>query len=471
MKKRLSIVLSAIVIAAALIGVLRWDSQRRDAIVIEAHIPPTPSIKHLNPEFAQRVADLDKRAVEGPNRIDSLASLSQLYHANGYINHAWQNYRILIEIDEKNPLWPHRLATIVSGLGQLSDSVALYQKVMKLDQKYIPTRIHLGDTFLKLNQYDEAKKVFQSILDTEPDNPYALFGQARVALAQDETARAKHLLESARRANGRIGGDLLVDIYETLGETSKARAVLHDVTWSSHIDIPDPWVDEIVSDCFDSFEVAMAAGKAGRAGETAKAILLMKKSITLDPLDHYAYDHLAQLYLDQGKPGPAKAAYENCTKVLPTYDEGWAGLISIEKKAGNHLGASKLIDQALVNCPTSLVINNLKGEWLLNNNRPLEAIPYFQTAIRNNPQFATGHNYLASVYIKIGQNEKALEELQKALKAEPSNPLALKLITIFYILSGHQVQAESYLKKAISSPRISEEVIRNLQTTFNNRFK
>ena len=471
MKKALTITLSIVVIASVLAGTLRWNAQRRDAIVIETHLLPAPSAKLLNPELAQRIGELNKRAIEGPERIESLAMLSRVYHANGYLNHAWQTYRILIEIDEKNPKWLHRLATIVSGFGQLSDAVTLYRKAIELDQEYIPTRIHLGDTLLKLNRYDEAKTVYQSILDSESTNPYALFGQARVSLAQNDTTRAKRFLEIARHSNNRIGGDLLADIYERLGETSKARALLHEVTWSSHVSISDPRIDDIVSDCYDSFEVAMAAGKAGRAGDLVKAVRLMNKSITLDPLDHYSHDHLAKLYLLQGNIDQAKESYANCTNVLPTYDQGWAGLISIEIKAGDHVKASELIEQALVHCPNSLVINNYKGDALTNENRPQEAIPFFETTIRNFPQNAVGYNYLARTYIRIGQNGKALEQLQKALNAEPSNPLTLELITIFFILNRDHVKAENYLQRAVLSPRISEDIIRNLQTMFNEEFE
>ncbi len=471
MKKSHYLILSSLIIAVVLTGMFRWNSQKRTAELIETHLLPSPSLNILNPELAQRIVELNKRATSGPQRIEALATLSRLYHVNGYINHAWQNYRILIEIDKKNPLWPHRLGTIVAGLGQLDDAVVLFHQAIDLDSDYLPTRIYLGDALLKLNRYTEAKAVFQSVLDIDSVNPFALFGLARVSLAEKDLNRAKYLLETARRSNNRIGGDLLGDIYETLGEISKARALLHEITWSSHVSTPDPWVDEMVSDCYDSFEVAMAAGKAGRAGNLPEAIQLMKKALSLDPLDHYAHDHLAKLYLSQGNPKQAKLSYENCTKALPTYDQGWAGLISIELESGNSTKASELIDQALFYCPNSPVINNYKGEFLLNANRIREAIPYFETAIRNKPQHATGYTYLASAYLKIGQNEKALEQLMKALQADPSNPLALKLTTIFYVLAGDSAKASRYLQKAINSPRISEEVIRQLQAMHNNKFK
>ncbi len=471
MKKTLIILLGVIVIAGVLIGTLRWNAQQRIALLIETHQIPPPSTKGLHPELAQRILEQNKRAMEGPERLETRETLSRLYHANGYLNHAWQTYRILIEIDEDNPLWAHRLATIISGYGQLSDSLALYRKAIDLDPKYTPSRIHLGDTLLKLNRYEEATDVFQSILDDEPTNSYALFGQARISIAQDDIDRAKGHLESARRANKLIGGDLLADIYETLGETSKARALLHETIWSSHVDIADPWVDDIVSDCYDSFEVSMAAGIAGRAGNTTKAIRLLQRSITLDPLDHNAHNHLAKLYLRQGDLSLAKKSFENCTKVAPSFAEGWSGLISIELQSGINAKAINLIDQGLAICPDSYVITNYKGDSLIALNRTKEAIPYFEKTIQVVPENAVGYNYLARAYIKLGENSKAFEQLSKALKAEPSNPTAIKLMTLFYISAGDRAQAQNLINKAIASPRISEEVINTMQETFKERFE
>ena len=471
MKKALVLAVGVILIAGILTGGLHWNTQRRLAATIQAHLLPPPSSKGLHPELGNRISELNKRTIEGPNRVDSLAELSSLYHANGYINRAWQNYRILIELDEKNPLWPYRLATIVSNFGQLSDSIALYGKAIELDPEYTPSRIHLGDTLLKLNRYDQAKSAYQSAYDRDSSNPFALFGLARVALAQNDIKTAQRLLESARRSNKRIGGDLLADIYETMGETSKARALLNDVTWSSHIDTPDPWIDDLVSDCFDSFEVAMAGGRAGRAGNTAKAIELLRKAISLDPLDQNAHNHLAETYVAQGDLNRARLAYEACIKVSPTFDRGWAGLISVELKSGNQARAAELIEQAIAKCPESYVINNYKGEALIDGNRSREAIPYFQTTIRVAPEKAVGYNYLARAYLNIRENRKALEQLQKALKAEPSNPLTIRLTTIFYILAGDPIQAKAFLQKAVLSPRISEEEIAQLQAMFDEKFK
>ena len=71
----------------------------------------------------------------------------------------------------------------------------------------------------------------------------------------------------------------------------------------------------------------------------------------------------------------------------------------------------------------------------------------------------------------MGENWKALEQLQKALKAEPSNPLSLELITIFYVLAGDPAKASRYLQRAIDSPRVSEKAISQMQAMYTNKFR
>ena len=71
----------------------------------------------------------------------------------------------------------------------------------------------------------------------------------------------------------------------------------------------------------------------------------------------------------------------------------------------------------------------------------------------------------------MSECRNALEQRPKALISEPSNPLSLELITIFYVLAGDPAQASRYLQRAINSPRVSEEAIRQLQAMHTNKFK
>ena len=81
MKKTLGIGIA--IATSVLIGVIYWTTQRQIAEAIDAHLLLPPSSKGLHPELSNRIAELNERSIEGPNRVDSLAQLSTLYHANG----------------------------------------------------------------------------------------------------------------------------------------------------------------------------------------------------------------------------------------------------------------------------------------------------------------------------------------------------------------------------------------------------
>ena len=131
----------------------------------------------------------------GDNRIAALGELSRLYHANGFFAEACQCYQALLQADGADPLWPYRFATIVAGYGQLADALPLLRRAVSLAPDYIPARIRLGDTLLKMNQKAEAGAAYAAVLDREPNNPYALLGLARLDVDAGRWAEARERLE------------------------------------------------------------------------------------------------------------------------------------------------------------------------------------------------------------------------------------------------------------------------------------
>lgn len=471
MKKLLTIALPFLAVTGIAFGLYKWNAGQMSEALIGEHVPPIPPTKGLNPDLVQRIEKRNQQSIAGPDNQKALAQLAQLYHANGYLNHAWQCYRILIAIDSRNPQWPYRLGVILSSYGQLDDSATLYRKTITLDPDYTPARIQLGDTLLKLNHLKDAEEAYQSILDNQPENPFALFGRGRVALARDDTDQATRYLQSAlKHSNQQIGGDLLADVYEKQGKIAKARQLLHSVTWSSHYEFSDPWIDYMIDDCYDSYQISLAAGKASRYGKPSTAIRLLHKAARLDPLDYGARYHLANLSRNTGKLDQAREHYTVCTEIAPTFADGWISLIDIETKTNNLSRIPSLTRLALRTCPQSPALNNLKGNQLMKTNRIDEAIPYFKKAIKYLPHEAIGYTHLARAYLKQGNEEAGIEQMLLALKAEPSNPFALNSLTYYYIVNGNRKEATEYLQRASKSPRISEDELRNLISQYKAQF-
>ncbi|NIM00144.1 MAG: tetratricopeptide repeat protein, partial [Acidobacteria bacterium] len=58
----------------------------------------------------------------------------------------------------------------------LAGAQAAFERAVALDGAYIPARIHLAQTLIRLDRVDEARAQFEAALERDPNNIDALFG-------------------------------------------------------------------------------------------------------------------------------------------------------------------------------------------------------------------------------------------------------------------------------------------------------
>ncbi len=470
MKTKLTIALVLLVVAIAAFSAMAWRNASRASIAIQENLPDVPNIEMLDTRFAKRVASLDGKA-RREHDLDSYRELGRLYHANGFLNEAWSIYRGLIAADPKEAKWPHLLARILSGYGRLEEAIPLFERSIALNPKYLPSRIQLGNSLLKLGRLDEAEEVNAAVLEIEPKNAHALVGLARVDIARGEWESARdHLVEVTKNSGYKIGSDLLADVYEKLGERSKARVIMHNSQWGSSNDIVDPWMIDLMYDCYDPFQVAIAGGWVEHAGDRKAGIELLRRSLFLDPSNAMNHFQLGNFYLAEGSVENARESFKKSIELRSDFADAWIGLIRVEESKNNLAAARSLLEQAIASCPDSPSLNIRKGSQMLDLNRTEEAVALFKKAVELLPHEAGGYLQLARAYSNMGKEDLAIMEMENALKAEPSNPFALLTLTRYSIGEGNEANAENYLRRCVNSPRISERELVLLVNAFRSSF-
>ncbi|MDQ8184225.1 tetratricopeptide repeat protein [Pelagicoccus sp. SDUM812002] len=145
----------------------------------------------------------------------------------------------------------NRLVSIYSLYGQLDQAIALWQHTSDIDPNYLPAQLNLADAYKRSNQAAKAVPIYNLVQKKDPQNPYTIAGLAKAAIATDRWTDAKALLEDAElNIRVGIGENLLVSIYEHLGETTKSRAIRSRAkSTDSYIEVPDPWLDQISEYC------------------------------------------------------------------------------------------------------------------------------------------------------------------------------------------------------------------------------
>jgi len=473
MNKRSAIRVVAVIAlgAVAAAGYLWWRASERRAVVA-AGVPTRPDLSALPAELAQRVEACERRVQAGPDRIAALDELSRLYHVNGFFPEASQCYQALLQVDPGNPRWPYRLATIVAGYGQMDDALPLWRRAVKLAPDYLPARLRLADTLLKTNQNAEAAKVYAAVAAREPRNPYALLGLARIDVDAGRWDAARERLEVVvQQSNYGIGYDLLPTVYEHLGESARAEAMrARNKASGAFSDVPDPWIDELISDCYDTYRISAAAGTADHAGDTRAAIRILDRALALDPNRAVYHFQMGGFSLKLRDYDKARQCFERCTVLAPDFADGWAQLVDLLMKLGDRAAAERVLAAGLANCPRSPGLHLQHAQQLSAASRFPEAIAEFQETIRLRPQEAEAYVDLAIVYIQLDRTDEGIAAMHNALKVEPEHPGALSTLAFNAINNGDEAGAREWLRHIRLQPRVAPEIRDMLVKTFQDKF-
>jgi tetratricopeptide (TPR) repeat protein len=452
-------------------GYLSWRAGQRRALAA-ASIPARPMLSDKPAQLSQRIRACEDLIRDGPDAVATLGELSQLYHANGFYAEAAQCYRGLLRIDPSNPHWPHRFATILASYGQLNDAVGLWKRTLSLAKNYTPACIHLADALLKLNRSTEAAAIYNDVLKRDPDNPYALVGLARVDIDAGRWTEARARLEKAdAKSEEAVGYDLLVNVYEQLGDTVRAQEIRSKQKVSgAFFDVPDPWLREIYSDCYDAYQLSVVGGTAVRERDDATAIQFVERAIALEPTNGRYHLQAATVYKELGNPSAARQELETAVKLAPDLADAWGNLFSLLAAQGQTEQAWQTLTSGLAQCPDSSSLHFLRGRFLLGANRFEDAIPDLKQAAALRPDDASSSFALALIYSRLNRPSESHAALKAALTAEPGYPPALCALARDYIAASDESNARALMQKVEAQPRVPSEERLKLEQAFQQRF-
>ena len=449
-----------------------WWHGYRLARVVEKSLPARPSLANLAAELRERVREANEHAAHGPDQVSALGELSRLYHANGFIQEALLCYKGLEQLEPKNPRWKYRHALIVSGFGEFGLAVSLLHQAVELDPDCLPARLRLGDILLKGNQFNEAIAVYQETQARSPDEPYSLLGLARCDMDRELWPAACEKLERVVAAtNYALGYDLIVPVYEHLGMNDRAAVIRGRMkAWGAFRDMADPWMEELNADCYDAYQLSVAAGAFKVRGEKEEALPLMERAVRLSPKNAPLHFQLALLWLDLSNNAKARQELLLCTQLQPTFADGWIYLSGVISTMGDAAGAQQIFMQGLANCPDSPALHRMYGKQLQVQGHLDEAIHQFREAIRLRPTEADPYIELGIALFTAERTEEGLKEFSRALEAEPENPMVLCAMAFHEISAGNETAARQWMQRARNQPRVLTKDIERLTAAFQQAF-
>ena len=461
------------VLVAAVVAAGIWWSQAglaRDAVV--AALPVRPESESDGSILAEHLAEADTAARSRFGAVEGLGRLARLYHANGYLDQAILCYRELEQLQPDEPRWPHLHATILAGYGEIETARALWERVLELAPDYIPARLRLGDCQLKANQFAEAAQTYGDVLKREPGNGYAELGLARIDFEAGRLEAARVRLEKiVRETKFQLGYDLIVSVYERTGERERATAIRSaQKAFGSYRDPADPWVDELIDECFDSYRLSLTAGVLAGTGQAPRAVELLQRAVAYAPSDVSAQFQLGVVLAETGSVAGAKQQFERCTTLAPEFADGWARLSDLLRRQGNGAEAERVLMRGLSHCPESPGLHLMHARNLQSAGRIEDAMVAYQTSIYYRPNEPDAYLELGKMLIAADRTEEGMAQVRAALTAEPGNPMALGILAYHAIVTGDRAAADAWLTQIGFQPRVLPDQLQRLASAYAQQF-
>ena len=168
-----------------------------------------------------------------------------------------------------------------------------------------------------------------------------------------------------------------------------------------------------------------------------------------DDKDATGWFYLASCYDNLEDFSPAEYAYKKVIELRPEYFDAYKCLCLIYMKTGYTEKAISLAQKAMELGTTDYILPYIIGTSMLKQQQFKECIPYFEEAIKLNPNHTQILNNLGTAYLALRDDENAAACYKKALELEPDNAETYFNLASLHLLKNQGEKALELFEKAL----------------------
>lgn len=318
------------------------------------------------------------------------------------------------------------------------------QKAIDLRGKLIDANVELGEIYFLMEQYDDSRSNYETVLSSEPDRPEINFALGKVLIYLNSNTEAISYLEKAIKLKGDD-----VEYYNTLStaylglkDTADAigtlnAAVLIDRKYaqgyyrlaniykkmSNYYLAIDNYSKaiEIGSPKLSTSNLYKERGFAYKGIDDSKnALEDFESAIQLNPLDTVAY--LEKAKIDLLENNDTTAALEDFRKIIaidPNIGEvySYRSTIYLNKRLMD--AAESDLRKTVEFIPGDTVALFNLGNILIDKDNYLDAIKYYTMALSVNPNFKIIYENRGIANYNLGNYKQAAADFEAAMKYNP----------------------------------------------------
>lgn len=383
------------------------------------------------------IAELQRMVTADPNNTSALRLLAQAQARAGRVDEAAATLRAAIvrrtKVDREHLLLRLYLAQIFTDAARYRDAITIYEDLLK--------ERGIGNTPLTSDDDREfASQALQQIINLQKSagstvDATATIERMRLLLGKDDSTADEQQIELLRNQ----------------GKRSEALQAIRDARRR----FPD-----------EAQFLQLEAQTLTDLGQVDEAVALLRARLKGSAEDYGVYLTVSNLYSQAGRGREAVDAARKAIELTPSDNPGMLTdalivLSSAQERAGDTKGSEQSLRSILAKDPNNATALNNLGYFLVERNERLtEALEMIQRAVRAEPTNSSFLDSLGWAHFKLGNLTEAERHLNEAARRDSQSATIQEHLGDVYQKLGKPEQASAAWKKALSLSVEADEMQR-----------
>jgi Tfp pilus assembly protein PilF len=430
--------------------------------------PALPDLPHLTLEsLAPTVRAQIEKAYElvlaHPHAASANGKLGMFLHAYGFLPEAEICYTRAKLLDPSAFRWVYFLGVVETQEAKCSDAIGTLRAALGLKRGYYPAELELGQCLVVSHQWEDAKRLYESVLHSHPDNAEAYYGLGRVQEAGKDMTAALASFRKACEIYPQFGSAhfALARLYLHTGkhDLAKEEQGLAEKNRGGFPPTEDPVLEGVESLYMDPKSYLKLGAELGGQGHWQDAAQAYEEALKIDPQLTEAHVRLIYLYTQLKEASKAEEHFRASVKLNPKSADAYFNYGVLLLGQGKNSEAEDAFRNTLRIAPKYAQARNNLGYLLEGEGKPAEASEEFRKALEINPNFSQAHFSLGRVLVKEGKFDEGIPHLLKAVESadEATKPSYLYAIGIAFADLGDLENGLRYLRLASATAAMEKQ--------------
>jgi predicted Zn-dependent protease len=409
----------------------------------------------------EAIAAIRRAIALSPENREYTELLNKAFEAGGNDSDALSELQRMVRDDPSNTATVRLLARVQARMGRVDEAAntvrAAIAKRPKGDREQLLLRLFMAQIFSDALRYTDAIAVFEellkernigdSLLNTDDDREIAGVVLQRIINLQKIAGRTSDVTATIERMRRLLGPndptaeEEYIEFLRNQGRRPEALSAIR----SARLRFPDEGQ-------FINLEAAILTD----LGRIDEAVTLLRGRLKGSLEDFDTYRLISAFNTQAGRGREAVEAARKMLELAPPERQDLVNaslitLSSAQERAGDKKGSEESLRRVLAREPNNATALNNLGYFLVERNERLEeALEMIQKAVRAEPTNSSFLDSLGWAYFKLGKLDEAERHLSEAVRRDASSATIQDHLGDLYQRRGKTEQARAAWQKALA---------------------